>query len=75
MLFNLYDKWDLTLKSGLPTSLWHSRQNVRGGWQYLERESIVCFGNVKPTSLSDEQQNIYFCFIFEADSPSSFHVA
>lgn len=35
----------------------------------------MCFGNVKPTSLSDEQQNIYFCFILEADSPSSFHVA
>lgn len=25
-------------------------------------------------SLSDEQQNIYFCFILEADSPSNFHV-
>lgn len=38
-------------------------------------ESIVCFGNVKATSLSDKQQNTYFCFLLEADSPSSFHKA
>lgn len=35
----------------------------------------MCFGNVKTASISDEQQNIYFCFILEADSPSSLHVA
>lgn len=38
-------------------------------------ESIVCFGNVKATSRSDEHQNTYFCFLLEADSPSSFHRA
>lgn len=38
-------------------------------------ESIVCFGNVKATSPSDEQQNTFFFFILEADSPSSFHRA
>lgn len=38
-------------------------------------ESIVCLSNAKAVSLSDEQQNIYFCFILEADSPSRLHVA